>query len=81
MWPVIEGDDKHLRVCFATVHGHGDDQRFLPDTLFFQVVSELLTNATGHSMVDNALEDLYVDRVVAPPAPCCASLPANAGWS
>ena len=53
-----------MRCIHAEAQDWGDAHGFLPDTLFFQVVSALLTDATGHSMVDNAFEDLYVDRVV-----------------
>ena len=66
VWALDPEHDRQLRVrCIhAEAQDWGDAHGFLPDTLFFQVVSALLTDATGHSMVDNAFEDLYVDRVV-----------------
>jgi hypothetical protein len=67
VWASDAEHDRQLRVSF--IHAEAQQEwsgqhGFLPDTLFFKVVSVLLSDATGQSLCDNAFRDLYLDRVV-----------------
>ena len=67
VWPTKEGSDRRLRVCFITTNRHGpsddwsDRCKFLPDTLFFRLVSFLVHDVRR---VSDAFKDLYRDQVV-----------------
>eukprot|EP01052_Picozoa_sp_SAG31_P070241 SAG31_NODE_29088_length_401_cov_0.635762_1_plen_126_part_01 len=63
VWVASEEHDRSLRIRFIhqETQNWADGQGFLPDTLFFRVVSALVQDATS---ISDAFRDLYIDRMV-----------------